>query len=118
MTAPLRCPKRPLRTVDVATVDGPERVGVWAESNGLGVTTAIEPACGYSITHLRTGLVTLWFSGLSWREAVTALALLADLVPWTKVRKRIQPGNEYHQPLTEVRCVVKEMVLSQARRRP
>lgn len=92
---PSRPPREPLRTVRVPAV-GPhtgkpttEHVAVWASRNGLAITTSLAPIRGYSITHLATGYRVFTLFGLSWREAVTALSLTADLGPWAEVRGRI-----------------------------
>lgn len=105
-----RCPRNPIRTMDVATADGPVRVGVWAERNGLGITTYVGPMCRYTITHLRTGRSTLWLCGLSWRQAAAALALLADVGPWPKISNRVTLGDNQHQPLTDLGLTVEEMI--------
>lgn len=96
--------------MDVATIDGPTRVGVWVESGGLAITTCIGPATGYTITHVRTGRNVLWLSGLTWRQAITALSLLAEVVEWPRLYRRVRLGTPNHQSLAEYGLVVEEMI--------
>jgi uncharacterized protein GlcG (DUF336 family) len=86
------------------------RVGIWAERGGLAITTAVAPANGYVITHLRTGRCVLWLAGLTWRKAITALSLLADVVAWSRIYGRVRLGTPTHQQLTEYGLVVEEMI--------